>query len=232
MAARLLRSVAALSVVVAVLLGVVFMLARTSPEMSGAYAGRPSSPSVASSSPTRPPSATASSQLCGGRTGIVDAPEPTIQNRSTTSHAVLVGTVIAIGEPRWNTATGEAPDLADGWPTYALIYRPVTVAVETVVRGIDVGRTVTIRWLGGTVGCNTFSFSYDGFEAVSPGGRYVFFLWRGNDASGQPSDENLTDGGAWPIGSDGKVRTPLEGSVQLAALAELARSAPSPPPAP
>lgn len=152
-----------------------------------------------------------------------DRSDPTIVNRAEASVLVLVASVEAIEPGRWNTPSGERPATVEkpgpGNPDTSLIYRPVSVRTEEVVRGTGVGATISVRWVGGQAGCEFVAIDSGSRADLVKGDRYVFFLGPSLDADGQPGvDLMILE--AWPISADDRVATPLEGEVPLATLAK------------
>jgi hypothetical protein len=101
---------------------------------------------------------------------------------------VVVGTVQAIGVPRWNTADYGRPAGWDGTRAPRgrayQISRPLTVRVDTVLRGaLQAGHDVVVRALGGQRDGVRFTFEHAApASTYRVGGRYVFFLTRWVDA--------------------------------------------------
>ncbi len=133
--------------------------------------------------------------------------------------AVVVGTVEAIGEGRFNTP-GDA--LAASDPVTPLdVYRPTNIRIDTVLRGDIEPSGLAVRLPGGHVGCD--EYAPDSSEGVVGGARYLFFLSKFTDAKGNTVDE-LTVTASWSLTDDGRVSTPYDGKVSIDELTELANN--------
>lgn len=163
-----------------------------------------------------------------------DRSDPTITNRAEASVLVLVASVEAIEPGRWNTGSGERPAAVEkpgpGNPDTSLIYRPVSLRTQEVIRGFvpgtGAGATISVRWVGGQAGCDFVAIDSGSRADLVKGDRYVFFLGPSVDADGQPGvDLMILE--AWPISADDRVATPLEGDVPLATLAKAVVAAPA-----
>jgi hypothetical protein len=158
-----------------------------------------------------------------------DRPDPTIENRSASSSAVLVGTVSSIEPGRWNTPTGDRPDeLIDTPGQSTIIYRPVAIKTDSLVRGEARGSELTVRWLGGQAECD-----YAGFEGGSAldlklDSQYAFFLGASTNADETQTEKELTILGSWLVTADGRIETPLDGTLSISAFTTQVERAPEP----
>ena len=155
---------------------------------------------------------------------IGDGPEPTIANRAQRA-AVIIGTVDGIGPARWNTDSGERPEVAEAtdWPRNGAIFRPVTIAIDRLAKGSISTTTLIIRHLGGTVGCDRFDVY--GQTELEVGRQYALFLDFALDISGQRAPQ-FFDGDAWPVGDDGIIQSPLEGGFSVDSFVAAVRAVP------
>ena len=158
-----------------------------------------------------------------------DRSDPTIANRSEASVLVLVASVETIEPGKWNTASGQRPaaieEIDPDHPDTSMIYRPVTLSVQEVIRGADAGNQISVRWVGGQAGCDFAAVESGTAIKLVPGNRYVFFLGVSVDAGGKRSPD-LMILEAWPIAADDRVATPFEGSVPLSTLSKAVAAAP------
>lgn len=142
---------------------------------------------------------------------------PTIENMAAVSLMAVVGEMVSVDEPRWNTPDGSRPGTGRP-PAEAQIYRGAAINIGSIVRaeGSAARDQVIARLLGGKVGCDEYSAGYA--PSVKEGKRYLFFLNETFNVGGTRS-EDLGLFAAWPIDpSTGLVETPLEGHMPIAAV--------------
>jgi hypothetical protein len=146
-----------------------------------------------------------------------------VANETQGAHVVVIGTIRSIGLPQWNTSDGSAPPFtAQGHPPlWAQIYRPTKLSVESVSKGTAAG-TVTVRLIGGAVGC--YTYRVEGPASPIPGSRYAVFLGL-STVSGGFTDAELTVRDAWPIGADGTVATAQEGNMSIQSFTSKVKAA-------
>lgn len=211
------RATLSAGLIVLIFLALVLALPRVSPP--GATNPSRSTPTPAA---TMAPTAESGCSGTGLSTELLgDGPEPTIASRSQRA-AVLIGRVEEMGTARWNTDSGERPE-GTRWPRNGMIYRPVTIAVDRLVKGSVSIPTLTIWHLGGTVGCDHFSVA--GQTDLEVGSEYALFLDLALGISGQRVTQ-LFDGDAWPLGENGKVQSPLEGDFSVDSFVEAVKAVP------
>ena len=134
---------------------------------------------------------------------------------------VFVGAFNGYREAIWNTSDGQRPqDLVTvrdfkRWPG-ATIFRPLDVRIDEVVRGSAKDLTGA-RVLGGTAGCDRFTFADPDLRA---GGQYVFVMSPVGDAD-EVVRNNLALTAAFPASADGRVSVPGRPSMSLAAFRQL-----------
>lgn len=173
--------------------------------------------------PTASPAPADSDPTCGTATVSYEAIEPTIANRAEGAAALVLATVESVGEARWNSEDGAAPDFADAPPRWSTIFRPVSLSVDTLARGDLQSATLEVRLLGGTVGC--YTFVYENTAVLKPGQQYAFFLGPSVGAPGGRDEVTLAINEAWIV-SDGLVTTPLEGEIPVAVFLATVERAP------
>lgn len=142
-----------------------------------------------------------------------DYPAQTIENQATFSRAVFVGTVSAVGEAQW--VEGKEP--ADDEKLGNSVFREVTASVGELAKGAGVGKSVTFRVPGGVVGCDRYFVVGFPDDAMKPGRRIAFFLGSGGLKATDGLDKAYAIS-AWPVGEDGKIATPEDGSVSVTEL--------------
>lgn len=173
---------------------------------------------------TEPPSAdvlpSPMSERCGTIYESIDSLEPTFENLRLSAQNVVVATVSGQGEAFWSSPTGRAPTASDRpVPGNEFgILTPWSVKVEEAVSGTEKPGPLTVVTEGGRVGC----FVHDVRPAVqlAVGEQYVLFL--GDARPGDPSGAVPAFNAflAFPVQADGKVVTPLDGAMSIAAFSK------------
>ncbi len=144
----------------------------------------------------------------------------TVEGLSELSDAVLVGTVLSVSDGRWATSDGQFSSGNAEVPVPPTVYRVVSVRVVEVGKGASgqslvSGARISVRLLGGTVGCRTYLSSADLPFAV--GDNVVLFLGSQPTLNDAPrEDYDVID--LWPI-VNGLVQG-REGTLQPNALLE------------
>jgi hypothetical protein len=156
----------------------------------------------------------------------IDALDPTLENLRAESKDVVVGTVVSEGAPFWDSPTGRAPKpgepLGEGNEFYILT--PYTVTIDEAVAGSRAAGDVTVVVEGGEIDCNKLEVSPAVTLAVKD--TYVLFLKPRQAADGAGALNQPMVFHAFPVQSDGKVLTPLDGAVSLADLSSALSPAP------
>jgi hypothetical protein len=154
-----------------------------------------------------------------------DAADPTISNRAEVSTLVVIGKVVTVDQARWNTDDGSkpAPAVVGGVPVRAMIYRSVTIATDTVIKG-TVPSALDARWLGGQIGCDFAGIDIGTTVDIKASGVYAFFMGPSLNADGTMGS-TLTIIEAWPV-ANGLVETPMEGKVPEAGFTSAVKAAP------
>jgi hypothetical protein len=138
------------------------------------------------------------------------------------SPAIVVGTFQGYGTARWNTPGGTRPTSAEFNSTSARLVRPVSVSVQSSVRGAAASVSHAIV-RGGQLGCDVSNFSDTPILTV--GSRYVFFLVPIANSTGTPSADLLVLE-AWPIDASDIVQTREDGPVPLSRISTVAAQIP------
>jgi hypothetical protein len=154
-----------------------------------------------------------------------------LENLRAFGRDVIVGTVAREGEAFWDSPTGKGPkpgeQLGEGNEFYILT--PYVVTVDQTVTGSRPISETTVLVEGGEIGCNKLEVSPAVTLKVKE--RYALFLKPRLAADGSGAMDNAMAFHAFPIQADGKVLTPLDGAVSLAALSSaLAQDVQSPTP--
>ena len=202
--------------------------------LAGCYRGPGVTASSATVSPTEGPSSAAivaTPTNCVSLSESIYAADPTLENLRAESRDVVIGSVTGKGAAFWDSPTGNGPKTGEqpGEGREFFILTPYTVTVDAVVAGNRPLGAVTVLVEGGKVGCSTFS--------VSPGvslevnRQYALFLDPRQAANGSGQMDAPAAFQAFPVQADGKVLTPFDGAVSLAALSSaLSPDAQSPAP--
>jgi hypothetical protein len=159
---------------------------------------------------------------CIVQTSVVDSAPNTMENVAGFSSAVVIGTFDGYGEAAWNTQDGKRPTNYPEVDIGVLIYRPVGITPDTVLRGSPASG-VNARVVGGQVGRDSAHYSDEPILQV--GGRYVFFV----QPEWDPKNTRSTDPWviwAWPVNANDMVQTPLEGEVPVSTLARIVAGTP------
>lgn len=149
---------------------------------------------------------------------------PSIEHLTRIASSILVGTFEGHDAARWNTPDGHRPTPSELMETSARLHRPLRITVERAISGEpdDAGHAFDP---GGRLDCDLTALA--GGRELTLGRRYVFFLMAvTNSVGAMVGDLQLID--AWPVGADGIVETPGEGSKPLADLVEAVERVPSP----
>jgi len=134
-----------------------------------------------------------------------DGVDPTIANLAPAADDIVVGTIVDIGDPEWNSVDGSDP----GEPRSAdQVIRPVTIRVNAARETPEVSEMLVLA-PGGTIGCQTFVLL--GFPELRPGQQYAMFLTHAGVNDGSTA---LATFEIWPV-ADSVVDTAREGAVPL-----------------
>ena len=160
----------------------------------------------------------------------IDSLDPTLENLRSESRDVIVGTVAREEAAFWDSPTGKGPKPGEqpGEGNEFYILTPYVVTVDQVVTGSRSPGEITVVVEGGEIGCSKLEVSPAVTLTVRT--RYVVFLGPRAVAGSRAIDLPIVFH-AFPIRADGKVLTPLDGAVSLAALSSaLAQDVQSPTP--
>ncbi len=130
-----------------------------------------------------------------------------------------MGVVTQVHPSAWRTPDGSPPIDVNEAP--ALVYTPLLVSVNDVLRGDPLAIEVPIVVPGGRIGCSEYFVSTLP-AAFRPGERYVFFM---EEVAPYPNGATLIAYDAWRV-SNGIVHTPLEGDLPLQQFLSLAAAVP------
>jgi hypothetical protein len=151
---------------------------------------------------------------CGGSSGGGDVEEISVSGYPlvaktfddavafTGNDHVVLGTVRAVGAPRWNTKDGAKPAdfgaARSGPDPVTFIYTPVEVVVDDAFGDAELSaaKAITVRSLGGTRDNVRYTFD-EVAPAVEyrPGQRVVLFLQERIDGAYTPNFVGFVDGG-------------------------------------
>lgn len=125
-----------------------------------------------------------------------------------------------MGEANWVDAKEPAEDekLANS------VYREVTASVAELAKGVGVGQSVTFRIPGGLIGCDRYFVVGFPDAAMKAGAKVAFFLGSGGLTATDGLDKAYAIS-AWPVGKDGRIETPEDGSVSVSELVTDVRAA-------
>lgn len=122
---------------------------------------------------------------------------------SSFSEGVVVARIVTVGEGQWATKDGTPPMSEVGLDDAAYnVYRNLVVQVTDVGKrsgrasGINVGQKLSVRVLGGTIGCRTYALSDD--LAYAAGDDVALFLGR-QPTLASLDGETLDAIDVWPI---------------------------------
>ncbi|MBI3748195.1 MAG: hypothetical protein HY262_05055 [Chloroflexi bacterium] len=144
----------------------------------------------------------------------IDAPDPTLANLRGYSSDVVEATIVAAGQPFWNSPTGVAPTTSDkpGPGNEFGIVTPYTITISQAVAGSRPVSNITVLIEGGTVGCYVHTVSPA--VILTPKDSDILFL-RPLQMRSKTSDPAMAVVfQAFPVVS-GKVRTPFDGEILL-----------------
>ena len=131
--------------------------------------------------------------------------------------AVFVGRVTDVGAGQMTTAN-RTPGASVVSPSRASVYTPVSIEVNTAIRGVQTGEAVDVQVQGGEIGCNRVIYSNPPTD-LSVGQQYVVFMI---DAGRVAESGRLL--ALWPV-TDGLVRTPADGTLTIEELAARVQAA-------
>jgi hypothetical protein len=141
----------------------------------------------------------------------------TIAATTAISQVIVVGTFKGFGTARWNTPGGVRPTSAEFSSTSAVLERPASIAVETMLRGSTaLVQNAVVR--GGKSGCDS---TVADTPALHVGSRYVFFLFPILDSHENPGPDLLVIE-AWPVSPSNVVQTRQDGPVPLSQISTAA----------
>lgn len=172
-----------------------------------------SSPTVSSPTASSAPDATD----CHSLYLSIDSLDPTLENLRSESRDVIVGTVAREGEAFWDSPTGKEPTPGEqpGEGNEFYILTPYVVTVDQMVTGSRSPGEITVVAEGGKIGCSKLEVSPA--VTLTMKARYVLFLGPRAVAGSRAIDLPMARH-AFPVQADGKVSTPLDGAMSLAAL--------------
>jgi hypothetical protein len=156
---------------------------------------------------------------CANHSVTWDGLPPTIETMQQVSKTGMIGTVVKVDEPRWNTANGEAPKE----PTDGLlpVYRNVTIKVTTTLKG-EPGDTYDVRVPGGVVGCE--QFRVEGLPLELKRGEDIALFAQDLPAKDAKGAELPVATNIWAV-VEGVVQTPENGDISTKELEAEARAA-------
>lgn len=152
-----------------------------------------------------------------------DRVTPTVKQETSSASLAIVGTVSAVDAARWNTPDGAAPVASVTAAT--TVYRLVTFSVDSALKG-SVGKSIQLRLPGGRAGCETFL--PEGVPVdINVGDRLAIFVQNlpALDANGAPAPTAVD---AWPVGTDGTIQTPADGTMTVSMFVSKVTSATAP----
>ena len=151
-----------------------------------------------------------------GPTDVLRAP-PVLADYASAVPNVLIATVVQTGPGQWSIPDGRQPDLATREAINFHIYRPITVAVETSVKGDAEGNLVANLW-GGSAGCVRYDPGWVLPATMADGSRWALLLDYSPDGPNGEMTNDLMIIEAWPVTAAGVVKTPLDGDLSLTAF--------------
>ena len=152
-----------------------------------------------------------------------DRVSPTVSHETSSASLAIIGTVSAMAPPRWNTSDGAAP--AAYVTAATTVYRLITFSVDSTLKG-TAGKSIQLRLPGGRAGCE--AFLPDGVPVdINVGDRLAIFVQNlpALDANGAPAPTAVD---AWPVGTDGTIQTPADGTMTVSIFASKVTSAAAP----
>jgi hypothetical protein len=114
---------------------------------------------------------------------------------SRVAELIVIGTVSKVGPARWTTPDGKRP--ANPWAAdnHDYIFTPVSIKVETVVKGDNPGGEVQVSGYGGSVGNDSLTWAGDDLYHFVQGERVMLFLFRGD----APKPQSLAALHLWDV---------------------------------
>lgn len=101
-------------------------------------------------------------------------PEP--KKEAKKAQLIIVGTVQDVGVARWTTSDGKRPANPFAKSNQDTIFRPVTVAVESVIKGSSKQGDIIVEAYGGTVGQDSVEWASDDLFKFNVGDHVVLYL--------------------------------------------------------
>lgn len=188
----------------ATLVGCVAVAPRASPETHSP----PPSPQ-----PVATPSPSPTGDECFSATLSVEPIHQTIENMLEVPADLIVGTFRGHGKGYWDTPDGQRPTPDEYRDEDYMIFTPVLIDIERVIRGEEWSAQHAVEW-GGWVGCDNVHSA--GRLDLAEGRRYLFWLMP-RTRNGEPTgDAGLVE--AWAVNRNDIVATRYDGDIALAEL--------------
>lgn len=146
----------------------------------------------------------------------VDYVPVSVEQMALASDAVVIGRVVGVGAPQWNTEDGGPPQTRPEQDA-SRVMRLIRIAVDTPLVG-RTGDRITAWIPGGTIGCHEFRM--DGFpDPIDAGASFAFFI---DDVAPRTGLEGVVQAREMWAVTDGVVRTPIEGDIELGSFMQRA----------